>query len=86
MTPEEEKKEQLKMDYLETFTSPAGKRVLADLRRLSHFDLSIIPTGNDGHIDVYNVMRNEGMRAVLIHILRKIEPVEIERQTEAKKE
>lgn len=83
MTPEE-KKEQVVKDYLEVFTSPHGKRVLVDLRRLSHFDFSVIPTGNDGHTDTYDVMRNEGMRAVVIHILRKIEPEpKEERQTES---
>lgn len=81
---EEEKKQQLINDYLETFTSSHGQRVLDDLRRLSGFDFSIIPTGNDGHTDVYDVMRNEGMRAVVIHILRKIDTKsKEERQTES---
>lgn len=80
---EEEIKEQLKIDYLETFTSPHGQRVLEDLRKLSRFDYSVVPTGNDGHVDALDVMRNEGMRAVVIHILRKIEKKKEEKQTES---
>lgn len=84
---EEEKKEQLIRDYKFTFGSPEGKRVLENLRKLANYDLSIVPTDNNGQVDIYQVMKNEGQRAVVIHILRKIstdlgEP----KQTEAIKE
>ena len=69
---EEEKKEQLIRDYKNTFGSPEGERVLGDLRRHANIDLSIVPTDNNGQIDIYQVMKNEGQRAVVIHILRRI--------------
>jgi hypothetical protein len=70
MTDEER---QLIIDYKETFDNDRGKRVLADLRRIFQFDLSVVPRGDDGHIDIYEVMRNEGRRSVIIHILKKTE-------------
>ncbi len=81
---DEEKTIQLVMDYKRTFETLEGKRVLANLRKISRFDLSVIPTGNDGHTDIYEVMRNEGQRSVVLHILKKIETdLSKPKQTEA---
>lgn len=70
MTDEEKN---LIIDYRNTFESPQGERVLKDLRKIFNFDVSVQPLGIDGHIDSYKVVRNEGCRSVIIHILRKIE-------------
>ena len=69
---EEEKKEQLIRDYKYIFSIPEGKRVLENLKRLGNYDLSIVPLDNNGQVDIYQVMKNEGQRAVIVHILRKI--------------
>ena len=97
MTEEEEKKEQLikeqlakeqlVSDYKNTFGSPEGERVLGDLKRLANIDFSIIPLNGNGQIDINQVMVNEGQRAVVIHILRKISvDLDKPKQTEAVKE
>ena len=91
MTEDEEKaeaeKEQLIRDYKYTFGSPDGKTVLEDLKRLANYDLVLVPLDNNGRIDSHQVMRNEGNREVVVHILRKIK-VDLgkPKQTEAVKE
>ena len=71
MTDEEHKIQNV-MDYKYVFTSPEGQRVLEDLKRAMSFNSALIPMGVDNHIDVYEVMRNEGKRAVIIYIERKL--------------
>ena len=84
---EEDKAKLLVMDYMNTFGTEAGKRVLEDLKKKSGFNFAEIPVGTDNHIDIYAVMHNEGERAVIINILRMLakKPYE-KRQTEAIKE
>ena len=91
MTDEEQKREdaaeQLIRDYKYTFGSPDGKRVLEDLKRLANYDLVLVPLDNNGRIDSHQVMRNEGNREVVVHILRKIKvDLSKPKQTEAVKE
>lgn len=90
MTDEEKREvdaEQLIRDYKYTFGSPDGKRVLEDLKRLANYDLVLVPLDNNGRIDSHQVMRNEGNREVVVHILRKIKTdLGKPKQTEAIKE
>ena len=58
--------------YQNCFSNDNGKVVLADLRRVFKFDLSVVPIGEDAHIDVNRLIRNEGQRSVLIHILTQM--------------
>lgn len=84
---DEEKAEQLIRDYKFAFGSPDGKRVLEDLKRLANYDLVLVPLDNNGRIDSHQVMRNEGNREVVVHILRKIKVnLDKPKQTEAIKE
>lgn len=68
MTDEER---QLYIDFKELFGSDRGKRVLANLRKVFNFDVSVIPRDNIGRTDIYEVLRNEGKRTVIIYILHK---------------
>jgi hypothetical protein len=63
---------QLVNAYQNCFVTDSGKMVLADLKRVFKFDLSVIPIGDDSHIDVNRLLRNEGQRSVLIHILTQM--------------
>ena len=63
---------QIIQDYQNCFTSVSGKKVLEDLRRVFKFDMSVVPIGEDAHIDVNRLIRNEGQRSVLIHILSQM--------------
>lgn len=56
--------------YKECFGTDSGKWVLDDLRRKFNFDLSVIPKDNHGMTDIYEVLRNEGKRSVILHILK----------------
>jgi hypothetical protein len=58
------KVEQLKKDYITTFASEAGKRVLADLEQKCFLNRSTFPE-NCGAL---NLARNEGMRFVVVYI------------------
>lgn len=62
----------LVLAYQGCFSSDNGKLVIADLRRVFKFDMSVVPIGEDAHIDVNRLIRNEGQRSVLIHILTQI--------------
>jgi hypothetical protein len=78
----EEKQIQLLMDYQNTFTSPAGERVIADLKKkIQNFDDSPFRV----HHDVNCLIYEEGRRSVLLDIKRMVEknPNE-ERQKTAK--
>ena len=71
---DEEKSTRLTRAYKRYFggDDPEGNMILADLKSKAGFDLSIVPLGTDEHIDIYQVMRNEGQRSVIIHILRQV--------------
>jgi hypothetical protein len=57
-------------DHVETFSTVHGKRVLEELKKLAHFNVAYVPKGSDGHIDIYEMCREEGKRAVIVHIER----------------
>lgn len=63
---------QIVIAYQNCFVTDSGKMVLADLKKVFKFDLSVIPIGGDDHIDVNKLLRNEGQRSVLIHILTQM--------------
>lgn len=71
-------------DCRNIFEAADGERVLKHLRKVFQYDKSVIPRGLDGHIDANEVMRNEGQRSVIRHILLKMstDPEE-EKQKEA---
>ena len=58
--------EQLKKDYLETFNSNAGKRVLADLERKCFINQTTF-SNTEGR-----TLFNEGMRFVVVNIKNMI--------------
>jgi len=68
-----DEQKQLLISYNETFNGPHGKRVLKDLRTHSHFNYAIVPKDSTGRIDVSEVLRREGQRSVIIHIIRQME-------------
>jgi len=59
---------QLIIDYQETFNAESGKRVLADMKKKANYNFAVVPKDNLGHTDIYEVMRNEGKRSVIVHI------------------
>ena len=61
---------QLVFAYKDCFGTESGKKVIADLKRVFNFELSIIPKDNNGMTDIYEVLRNEGKRSVILHILK----------------
>ena len=73
--------EQLLRDYAETFGTPGGKRVLADLAILGRINSSCYVDQNP-HATSYH----EGMRCVILHIQSMIMRTtsNVERQTKAK--
>lgn len=60
MTPEEQRKERMQ-DYLLTFSTPSGKRVLEDMRKGYGDKSSFNP-------DAFVMAYNEGRRAVYLSI------------------
>lgn len=65
---EDQKAQQLARDYKETYGTPGGKRVLDHMKILTKFNIATVPNDHTGRIDPYEVMRQEGMRSVIIHI------------------
>ena len=63
---------QLLISYNETFNGPHGKRVLKDLMNLANFNFYNAPKAN-GLLDVNEIVRREGQRSVIIHIIRQME-------------
>ena len=59
-------------DIQMTFGTPHGERVLARLKKLAGYDAAKVPIGNDGHLDVHELVRNEGQRSVVVHIVRQM--------------
>ena len=70
--PTEDQK-QLLISYNEVFNGPHGKRVLKDLMKHANFNYAVVPKDNTGKIDVSEVLRREGQRSVIIHIIRQME-------------
>jgi hypothetical protein len=58
--------------YQNCFSTDSGRRVIVNLREVFKFDMSVVPIGEDAHIDVNRLIRNEGQRSVLIHILSQL--------------
>ncbi len=54
--------------YKDVFSSPNGKKVLESLKIFAGYNTATMPFTDGGAIDPLAVMRNEGKRAVLIHI------------------
>jgi hypothetical protein len=65
---EDEKAQQLVNDYKQTFLSEAGMRVKDHMKKMARFDVVIVPQDVTGRIDALEVMRQEGMRSVIIGI------------------
>lgn len=65
-----ESERQLAFNYKDCFGTESGKKVIADLKRVFNFELSIIPKDNNGMTDIYEICRNEGKRSVILHILK----------------
>jgi hypothetical protein len=42
------------------------------MKKLAGFNNSVVPVDNHGRIDPYEVMRNEGKRAVIVHIEKQL--------------
>jgi len=70
-----DKEKQKLMDYKNTFLPPAGIRVLDDLKRMANFHNSIVARDNAGKLDPFDMIRREGQRSVIIHIVRQMEKV-----------
>lgn len=59
-------------DYHEIFGTSEGKRILADLRKKSTYDRSSVSGDKRETIDPYRLAYDEGQRAMIIYIIRKI--------------
>ena len=68
----DDKAKQLIMDY-QMFKAPGGERVLSELKEFTRFNTSVIPLDNNGRVDIYMVMRNEGQRSLIYHIERMLD-------------
>lgn len=55
--------EQLKRDYLATFSTPEGKRVLTHLEHICFIHKTTFVKG-----DEFSTIRNEGTRFIVVHI------------------
>ena len=59
---------QLEMDYTIQFGSPAGERILDDLKRVGGYNKSLYEIGDD----VNSLAYLEGRRSIVLHILDMI--------------
>ena len=66
-TEQQAKMEQLVKDYMSTFASPEGLKVLDSLSRFCGENRTCFAAG-----DPYQTIYNEGVRAVILHIRRMI--------------
>ena len=66
MDKDDEKKIKIRA-YLDVFGSDNGRIVLKHLKILTKFNWAFVPN-TTGNIDPLEVMRQEGMRSVIIHI------------------
>lgn len=67
MTREEEARK-LAADYYETFSTEQGQRILNDLVKITKSEICVVPFDNEGRLDVNQMVRNEGKRAVITYI------------------
>ena len=65
---EDDKARQLVIDYKQTFGTRYGKRVLEHLKLMANFNVAVVPNDHNGKIDALEIMRQEGMRSVIIGI------------------
>ena len=65
---EDEKSQQLVIDFKQTFNSERGKKVLEYIKRRTKFNQAPRPCDNLGRIDPFEVMYLEGRRSVIIEI------------------
>lgn len=61
------KKQQIR-DYRETFGTEQGIRVLEHMKKCARYNVAYVPKDNLGRVDVNEMMRQDGKRAVIIHI------------------
>jgi len=54
------------------FQTQNGELVLKELKKLASFNSTTVPVDSQGRIDPYEVMRNEGKRAVIVHIEKQL--------------
>jgi len=71
-----EKQKEIVRAYQEIFLNQNGKLVLKDLRKLAKLNVTEVPLDSLGRIDPYEVMRNEGKRAVLVHIEKQLDKID----------
>jgi hypothetical protein len=67
----EEDKKQLIIDYTQTFEISSGRRVLADLKRLSKID-GYLNLASNKDITAIQVAFAEGQRSVMMHIYAQL--------------
>jgi hypothetical protein len=67
-----DEQKQLLIDYKGCFATEAGMRVLADLAKLANLDHSVKRLDNQGRLDPFAMMRDEGQRSVVRHIYSKV--------------
>jgi len=68
----QDKAEQLRRHYVNTFGSESGKWVLDDLKRHSTFNRSSVTANRERPIDVNRLIYDEGARAVILYITKKL--------------
>ncbi len=68
----QDKKKEIALTFQSVFSKPDGMIVLKELKKLAQSDRAIVPLDSLGRIDPYEVMRNEGKRAVIVHIEEQI--------------
>jgi hypothetical protein len=77
MADRDDEKKQLIADYHNAFCSEGGKRVLANLKSVAHYNGAYFPhafvaPNVVGPTDIYEVCREEGKRAMIVHIEAKL--------------
>jgi hypothetical protein len=65
-------KKEIALMFQSVFAKPDGMIVLKELKKLAQSDKVIVPLDNQGRIDPLEVMRNEGKRAMIMHIEKQI--------------
>ena len=61
---------QQRQDYIETFDTVHGKRVLENLKALAHFNIGYVKRDRNDCVDIYDMCREEGKRAMIVQIER----------------
>jgi len=68
----EEDKKQLIIDYMQTFESPHGQRVLADLKKRSNILLALTPLDKNGRLDSHMMAYQNGRKSNVMHIYSQL--------------